>query len=199
MSTAQTETKKARGRVRVEVWGKARARLPGRRGRGRHDAPDTGLGGSLLPGLLLPPRRRRSELLSRTEACSFAEPRGRPHFTVRAGGREAPDAALRYDDSPIEELRDAIRLEWEAMDAWFEEDEEVFTHPRDPTPASTSCPAPGTCGSRWTVSRSPSRPPAAALRDRPAGATTCRRPHVRMDLLEPTETASHCPYKGEAE
>ena len=23
--------------------------------------------------------------------------------------------------------------------------------------------------------------------------------HVRMDLLIPTETASHCPYKGEAE
>ena len=33
---------------------------------------------------------------------------------------------------PLEELRDAIRLDWDAMDAWFEEDEQVFTHPRDP-------------------------------------------------------------------
>jgi uncharacterized protein (DUF427 family) len=24
------------------------------------------------------------------------------------------------------------------------------------------------------------------------------KPHVRMDLLTPTETASHCPYKGQA-
>src|SRR3954470_21106978 len=32
-------------------------------------------------------------------------------FTVRAGGREAPGAALRYEDSPIAELRDLVRLE----------------------------------------------------------------------------------------
>jgi uncharacterized protein (DUF427 family) len=49
-------------------------------------------------------------------------------FTVRSSGAEAPGAALRYEDSPIEELRDLVRLDWSAMDAWFEEDEEVFTH-----------------------------------------------------------------------
>jgi uncharacterized protein (DUF427 family) len=72
-------------------------------------------------------------------------------FTVRAGGKEAPGAALRYEDSPIAELRDRIRLEWDAMDAWFEEDEEVFTHPRDPTRASTSSPARATYASRSTA------------------------------------------------
>jgi uncharacterized protein (DUF427 family) len=53
-------------------------------------------------------------------------------FTIRAGEREVPRAALRYDEPQLEELRDTIRLEWDAMDAWFEEDEEVFTHARDP-------------------------------------------------------------------
>src|SRR5262249_59217163 len=53
-------------------------------------------------------------------------------LTVRAGGREARGAALHYEDSPIGELREVIRLDWAAMDAWFEEDEQVFTHPRDP-------------------------------------------------------------------
>src|SRR3954462_6674122 len=53
-------------------------------------------------------------------------------FTVRAGGREARGAALRDEDSPIAGLRDLVRVDWHAMDAWFEEDEEVFTHPRDP-------------------------------------------------------------------
>src|SRR5581483_8371281 len=48
------------------------------------------------------------------------------------GERTAPGAAIRYPDSPIPQLRDLVRLEWDAMDAWFEEDEEVFTHPRDP-------------------------------------------------------------------
>src|SRR5215217_7657660 len=37
-------------------------------------------------------------------------------FTIRAGGKEAPGAATRYDDSPVEDLRDLIRLDWDAMD-----------------------------------------------------------------------------------
>ena len=54
------------------------------------------------------------------------------HYTIKAGGKEAVDAAWRYADSPIEELRDRVRIDWSAMDAWFEEDEEVIIHPRDP-------------------------------------------------------------------
>lgn len=30
------------------------------------------------------------------------------------------------------ELRDTVRFDWKALDAWFEEDEEVFVHPRNP-------------------------------------------------------------------
>src|SRR5215217_1105810 len=61
-----------------------------------------------------------------------AQARGRqaPHGQSR--GKQAVDAARRYVDSPISELRDIIRLDWDAMDAWFEEDEGVYTHPRDP-------------------------------------------------------------------
>src|SRR5438445_11375075 len=39
-------------------------------------------------------------------------------FTVNAGCKQALGAALRYEDSPIVELREVIRLEWGAMDAW---------------------------------------------------------------------------------
>ena len=41
-------------------------------------------------------------------------------------------AARRYPDSPLPQLRDAVRLDWAAMDDWLEEDELVYTHPRDP-------------------------------------------------------------------
>jgi len=51
---------------------------------------------------------------------------------VRVDGATAAAAAVRYDASPAAELRDAVRLDWSAMDAWFEEDEEVFVHPRSP-------------------------------------------------------------------
>ena len=51
---------------------------------------------------------------------------------MRAGGREARGAAERYESAVIDPRQATIRLQWQAMDAWFEEDEEVFTHARDP-------------------------------------------------------------------
>ncbi|MDH3193373.1 MAG: DUF427 domain-containing protein, partial [Acidimicrobiia bacterium] len=53
-------------------------------------------------------------------------------FNVRVADRLAPDAALRYPDSPVAQIRDATRFEWGAMDHWFEENEEVFVHARSP-------------------------------------------------------------------
>jgi hypothetical protein len=32
----------------------------------------------------------------------------------------------------LEELRGAVRFDWDAMSEWLEEDEPVYTHPRDP-------------------------------------------------------------------
>src|SRR3954464_2850589 len=121
-------------------------------------------------------------------------------FSVRAGDKLAPGAAVRHEHSPFEELRDAIRLEWDAMDAWFEEDEQVFTHPRDPY-------------TRIDILHSSRHVRVEADGDTLAESTSPRmlfetglpvryylpKPHVRLELLEPTATVSHCPYKGQAE
>jgi uncharacterized protein (DUF427 family) len=121
-------------------------------------------------------------------------------FTVRAGGREAAGAALRYEDSPIEELRDLIRLEWASMDAWFEEDEEVFTHPRDPYTrvdilASSRHVRVEVEGATVAESASPRLLFETGLPVR----YYLPKPHVRLELLVPTDTVTHCPYKGRAE
>jgi uncharacterized protein (DUF427 family) len=121
-------------------------------------------------------------------------------FTVRVGGKEAPGAALRYEDSPIEELRDLVRLEWGAMDAWFEEDQEVFTHPRDPYTRIDILPS-----SRHVRVELDGVTIAESAAARLLFETGLRvryylpKTHVRMDLLEPTDKVSHCPYKGDAE
>src|SRR5260370_36175338 len=81
---------------------------------------------------LLDPSTRTEHSPSRGEAR---------YYHVDAGDRRVEDAAWSYPDSPIEELRDTIRFEWEAMDAWFEEDEEVFVHPRTPTRPVASLPS----------------------------------------------------------
>ena len=123
-----------------------------------------------------------------------------PSCGPTAGGREAIGAALRYAESPIVELRDLIRLDWHAMDAWFEEDEEVFTHPRDPYTrvdilASSRRVRVEVDGTVVADSTSPRLLFETGLPVR----WYLPKPHVRLDLLVPSDTVTHCPYKGRAE
>ena len=108
-------------------------------------------------------------------------------YTVRAGSSEAPGAALRYEDSPIAKLRNLVRLDWHAMDAWFEEDEEVFTHPRDPYTrvdilASSRHVRVDVGGATVAESTSPRLLFETGLPVR----YYLPKPHVRLDLLLPT-------------
>jgi uncharacterized protein (DUF427 family) len=119
---------------------------------------------------------------------------------VKAGDQERVDAAWQYDKSPIDELRDLVRFDWDAMDAWFEEDEEVFVHPRSP------------------YTRVDILPSSRHIRIEVEGVVLADSTHaralfetglptrwylpkvdVRFDLLTPTKTSSQCPYKGRAE
>jgi uncharacterized protein (DUF427 family) len=121
-------------------------------------------------------------------------------FSIRAGGKLAEGAAVGHEHSPFEELRDAIRLEWDAMDAWFEEDEEVFTHPRDPHTRVDILHS-----SRHVrveidgVTVAESTSPRLLFETSLPARYYLPKPHVRMELLEPTASVSHCPYKGQAE
>jgi uncharacterized protein (DUF427 family) len=150
------------------------------------------------PTYYIPSADVRAEYRHATERTQHSPSRGDAAvLTIRVGEREAVDAALEYTESPIEELRGHVRLAWDAMDAWFEEDEEVFTHPRDP-------------GVRVDILSS-----SRHVRVEVGGVTVADsvRPtllfetglptryylpktDVRMDLLEPSATAMKCPYKG---
>jgi len=52
--------------------------------------------------------------------------------TLRVGDIVRPGAARLLDESPVAGLGGTVRFEWAALDAWFEEDEQVFVHPRNP-------------------------------------------------------------------
>ena len=120
-------------------------------------------------------------------------------LTVVTARGEVPGAALRYRDSPLEALRDAVRIEWSAMDEWLEEEEPVYVHPRDPYKrvdilASSRHVRVELDGVTLAESRSPrilyetSLPPRYYL---PLA-------DLRTDLLRPSPTRTHCPYKGTA-
>jgi uncharacterized protein (DUF427 family) len=153
------------------------------------------------PTYYFPAADVRSELLEPGSAAEQSPILGPARtFTVSAGGKQAREAARRYEDSPVEQLRDMVRFEWGAMDAWFEEDEEVFTHARDPHTRVEIL-----ASSREirveidgvTVARSHS--PRPLFETGLPVRWYLPKPHVRLDLLERSETVTHCPYKGRAE
>jgi len=153
------------------------------------------------PTYYFPAKDVRAKLLDEGAPPAHSPSRGDgATLTVDVGARRAPGAAIRYDSSPIPELEGMVRLAWDEMDAWFEEDEEVFTHPRDPY-------------TRVDISASSRRVRVLVDGVVVADSTGARmlfetglptryylpKTDVRMDLLELSETVTHCPYKGRAE
>ena len=51
---------------------------------------------------------------------------------LRVGEIERAHAARVLSESPVEGLAETVRFDWESLDAWYEEDEQVFVHPRNP-------------------------------------------------------------------
>src|SRR5215469_5431364 len=51
---------------------------------------------------------------------------------LRAGGLDRPGAVRVFGDQAIDGVAGTARFDWGALDAWYEEDERVFVHPRSP-------------------------------------------------------------------
>jgi uncharacterized protein (DUF427 family) len=50
-------------------------------------------------------------------------------YDVVADGATRAGVARIHHESPDEALRDIVAFHWDAMDAWYEEDEQVYVHP----------------------------------------------------------------------
>lgn len=120
-------------------------------------------------------------------------------YTVRAGDKEAPDAAWQYADSPVKEVRGLVRFDFRALDAWFEEDEPILVNPKDPYHRVDVLES-----SHHVQVKVNGEVVADSHRPRLAFETGLRLRYylplvdVRMDLMRPTDTTSACPYKGTA-
>src|SRR5690606_15899149 len=89
----------------------------------------------LLPVYYVPRKDVRFDLLEATDHSTHCPFKGDARYwTVRAGGREAENAVWGYDE-PIEgapDLSPYVAFYFGRMDHWYEEDDEIFGHPRDP-------------------------------------------------------------------
>jgi uncharacterized protein (DUF427 family) len=153
------------------------------------------------PAYYFPLADVRADALVPTATVTRSTSRGdATHFTVRTETDERVDAAWRYESSPVEALGDHVRFDWDAMDSWYEEDEEVFTHPRDPytrvdilsSSRHVRVEAEGVVladSPRTRVLFETGLPPRWYL----------PRTDARMDLLVAGASVTRCPYKGRAE
>lgn len=120
-------------------------------------------------------------------------------FDIRVGDTTAPAAARRYPDSPIEALRDLVRLDWDAMTEWLEEDEPVYTHARDPyTRVDILASSRHIRVELDGVTVAESRRPVILFETGLPPRYYLPLPDLRMHLLRPSTATSHCPYKGTA-
>ena len=111
-----------------------------------------------------------------------------------------PESALRRPpEGTAGALAGHVHLEWKAMDSWFEEDEEVYVHPRSPYTrvdilASSRHVVVRAGGDVLAESRRPTLLFETGLPIRYYLPPT----DVRLDRLLPSATTSQCPYKGTA-
>ena len=120
-------------------------------------------------------------------------------FDVRVEGATAEGAALRYPDSPLASLRDLVRFNWAEMGEWLEEDEPVYTHPRDPyTRVDILASSQHVRVEIDGVTVADSVRPHILFETGLPPRYYLPLPDVRTELLIPSDTTSHCPYKGTA-
>lgn len=144
----------------------------------------------------------RMELLRPTAHATHCPFKGdASYWSIAAGGREAENAVWSYAEPyvEVEAIRGYLAFIWKDMDGWYEEDEEIFVHPRDPKKRVDVVES----GRRVRVVLG-GETVAESTRARFLFETGLRTRYylppedVRTDLLEPSAATTACPYKGRA-
>ncbi len=187
-----------RGRVRVERSGKRVRVMLGGETIADTISPLLVWEKPYYPTFYFPASDVKTELLVVSGETKRSPSRGdMSMFVVKAG--DAEGTAYTHLEPKIPEIADHYAFVWHTMDHWFEENEEVYVHSRDP------------------YTRIDILPSGRRVRVEIAGVTVADstnasflfetglptryyfpKTDVRMDLLEPTASATQCPYKGTA-
>jgi len=124
---------------------------------------------------------------------------GARRYDFHAAGSVLAGAAKRYPDSPSEELRELVTIDFNAVDRWFEEDVEVFVHPRSPfTRVDALASSRHVVVSINDVVLADSHSPTMLFETGAPSRHYLPLTDVNLGQLEPSTTRSSCPYKGDA-
>jgi uncharacterized protein (DUF427 family) len=117
---------------------------------------------------------------------------------LRVGEIVRPASAGVYTDDALDGLAGTVRFAWEALDAWFEEDEEVFVHPRNPYSRVDALRS--TRRVRIELDGALLAESACPVMVFETGLPTryyLNRTELNFEHLVPTETVTSCPVQGD--
>ena len=153
-----------------------------------------------LPVYYFPLENVRMDLMRRTDYTTHCPFKGEAsYWTLALCNREIENVMWSYetpyDDKP--ELVGYGAFYWERIDKWYEEDEEIFVHPRDPHKRVDTVPS-----SRLVRVALGGEVVAESNRAHYLFETNIPtryyipKDDVRMALMRQTDSQTRCPYKG---
>lgn len=155
---------------------------------------------NILPVLYVPSDDVDQDLLTPTDHSTHCPFKGdAAYWTITVGDRTAENAVWGYPDPNTDALwlKGYQAFYWDKMDAWFDEDEAVEGHLRDPyhrvDARRASRHVRVTAGD--TVLAESARPVVVSETGLP-NRFYLPEGDVRTELLTSSTTRSHCPYKG---
>ena len=153
-----------------------------------------------LPVYYFPEEDVRMDLLEESDHTTYCPFKGdASYWSVRVGDEVAENAVWSYPE-PIDSappLAGYLAFYWRMMDHWYEEDEEVFVHPRDPYHRVDILES-----SRHVKVRVNGEVVAETQRPKLLFETSLPPRYyippedVREDVLVESEKTTRCPYKG---
>jgi uncharacterized protein (DUF427 family) len=155
----------------------------------------------LQPGYYFPIEDVRADVLERSDRHTRCPKKGEASYhTIRAGDQVVDSGAWYYPE-PLPgaaQIKDMIAFYFDRMDHWYEEDEEIFVHPRDPYHRVDVIPTSRHIKISLDGDVLAESTQAMALFE----SNLPTRWYIpREDVsaeLESTETVTRCPYKGTA-
>jgi len=123
---------------------------------------------------------------------------GRAHrHGLAVGDVTRPGAVRVYAADADDAVAGRVRIDWDALDAWFEEDEQVFVHPRSPYVRVDALRSSRRVRVELDgVVLAESNAPVMVFETGLPPRCYLDRTRLNTDVLVPSTTTTACPYKG---
>ena len=155
-----------------------------------------------LPVYYFPRADVRLDLMQPTEHHTFCPYKGASsYWTIRVGDKTSENAVWGYPEpyDEVDRIKDYVAFYWDRVDHWYEEDDEIFVHPRDPYKrvdvVNSSRHVQVILGGETIADTRRAR---FLFETRLPTRYYIPPEDVRMDLLAPSDRKTACPYKGRA-